>query len=138
MKHCLIMTAYKDAEAINRFIELTPLDWGIYIHVDKKTNIDKEINSRATIFKLKKIYWGSWEHTYVICELLKYAYTDASYDYYHIVSGQDLYAMSPNMIKDYCKNGNNYISAFSIPFSGWKTWGGRLLYFRISDIGFIL
>ena len=39
MKHCIIMTAYQDLPMINKFIESTPEDWGIYIHLDAKLDI---------------------------------------------------------------------------------------------------
>ena len=52
MKHCIIMTAYKDVAMINRIIARCPDNWGIYIHLDRKSDIDEsEIDSRAKVFK---------------------------------------------------------------------------------------
>ncbi len=125
MKHCVIMTAYKDVDAVNRFILSTPVDWEIYIHVDKKSDIDNKINSRARIFKLKKIYWGAWEHIYVILYMIEIARKESDPDYFHIVSGQDYYAMPPYRIDEKTSviEGLNYISVFPIPYAPWeKPW----------------
>ena len=48
MKHCVLITAYKDAPQINRLISRIPEDWGIFIHLYKKSEIkDGDIDSRA-------------------------------------------------------------------------------------------
>ena len=39
MKHCIIMTAYKGADLINNFLNRVPNDWGVYIHIDKKSSM---------------------------------------------------------------------------------------------------
>ena len=54
MKHCVLITAYKDAPQINRLISRIPEDWGIFIHLDKKSEIkDGDIDSRASKKKLR-------------------------------------------------------------------------------------
>ena len=40
MNHCVIMTVCNDLLMINKFVEHIPSDWGIYIHIDMKSNID--------------------------------------------------------------------------------------------------
>lgn len=40
MNHCVIMTVRNDLLMINKFVEHIPSDWGIYIHIDMKSNID--------------------------------------------------------------------------------------------------
>ena len=119
------MTAYKDVEAINRFISSTPWDWGIYIHLDKKSTIRREeIDKRAFVFSINKVYWGAWEHLYVILWLLNKAEDEGNFDYYHIVSGQDFYAMSPDKINETLVSleGNNLIDYFPIPHPTWNCW----------------
>lgn len=59
MKHCVLITAYKDAPQINRLISRIPEDWGIFIHLDKKSEIkDGYIDSRAIGVKRRNIYIG--------------------------------------------------------------------------------
>jgi len=40
MNHYVIMTVYRDLSMINKVVEHIPNDWGIYIHIDMKSNID--------------------------------------------------------------------------------------------------
>lgn len=125
------MTAYKDVAMINRFISLTPVDWGIYIHMDRKSNIRiSEINSRAKVFSIKKIYWGAWEHLYVFWYLIKMAKnSELKFDYYHLVSGQDFYACP---ISEFDRllgfDGMSYMGLFSIPNPHWKWEGGYKIF----------
>lgn len=129
MRHCLIMTVYKDLPMIKRFISAVPADWGIYVHIDAKSALtEKDIPSRANVWKLKKIYWAGWEHLYAICFLLKQACKER-YDYYHIVSGQDFFASSPERFDELLgKENMNYVDLFRLP--GPKTWweGGYKIF----------
>lgn len=127
MRHCVIMTAYKDIEQINAFLSKIPEDWGIYVHLDKNCPISIQDVSRksAHVYKMEKTYWASWEHLYVVVYMMEKASEDGNdYDYYHIVSGQDYFAVSP---KDFdailSDRGYNYIHLKAIPRSDWPAWG---------------
>ena len=59
MNHCLLITAYKDVDSINRIIEYTPKEWGVYIHLDQKSHISpSQISDRANVYKVLKVKWG--------------------------------------------------------------------------------
>lgn len=135
MKHCIIMTAYHDLPMINKFIESTPEEWGIYIHLDAKSEIQlSEISSRAKVYKIKKIYWGAWEHLWAFVYLLKAAYTENRYDYFHLVSGQDYFATSPCDFDNILGNKEkSYVGLFSIP-NDWWGWDGGLKIFQYKTI----
>ena len=140
MKHCLIMTAYKDVKSINHFIDHTPSDWGIYIHLDKKSSISiDEIRERAKVIKKYKIYWGGWEHLKAMMDMLTAASDDGnSYYYYHIVSGQDYFASSPRVFDSIVgENHNNYIGYHQFPGADWWWEGGYKIfkYRTLSSIG---
>lgn len=131
MRHCIIMTAYKDVEIINRFIALTPTDWGIYIHLDKKSKFRiSDINSRANVYSIKKVYWGGWEHLYAFWFLLNRAKESGiHFDYYHLISGQDFYATSPiNFDKLVGDEKMSYMGLFSIPNLHWNWEGGYKIF----------
>lgn len=65
MRHCLIMTAYKDAEMINSIIDETPVSWGVYIHIDAKSSLlSSMINNRAIVIK-KISYILGWNRTFI-------------------------------------------------------------------------
>lgn len=127
------MTAYKDVEMINRFIGTIPVEWGIYVHIDKKSSIPtEEINSRAIVIKRFKIYWGAWEHLYAFWTLLEMAHqSNNNYDYYHLVSGQDYLAVNPQYFDELLgPEGTNYVEVFSIPRAGWWEGGEPIFQYR--------
>ena len=126
------MTAYKDVENINRIISYTSDDWGIYIHLDKKSKINiVDINPKANIFKIKKIYWGSWEHLWAFNYLLTQAEASGvRYDYYHLITGQDFYASPVKCFDEILGDGKfNYLGIFQIPNTKWG-WESGLAIFR--------
>lgn len=128
MKHCILMTAYKDVGMINEFISLIPDQWGCYVHLDKKCKIDiGEIASKAKVFKQYRIYWGGVEHLKAFLLLLTKAYNDGcDYDYYHLVTGQDFFAVSPKQFDEIIGDKRlNYIEFHKCPYAVWdKCWGG--------------
>lgn len=53
------MTAYKDVEQINRFINVAPDNFDFYIHLDKKSAVDKSaLSPRAKVFSEYNVFWG--------------------------------------------------------------------------------
>jgi len=136
MNHCLIITAYKDIENLNRLIHYAPEEWGIYIHLDKKSSIRKEeIDKRAHVYQKKRIYWGAWEHLWVVHFLLREALTsDIHYDYYHLITGQDFFACPTNEFDDIVgKQGFNYMGIFPIPNKHWG-WEMGLAIFKYKTL----
>lgn len=132
MRHCIIMTAYKDVEGINRFIKFTPPEFDIYIHVDRRANITlTDIDNRAHVYSEYKIHWGAVEHLEAIWFLMEKATEDdRGYDYYHLVSGQDFYATPLKNIDNVLGNeGINYMGIFLLPNENWA-WNGGYDIFR--------
>lgn len=141
MKHCIIMTAYKDVGMINKIIARTPDDWGIYIHLDRKSDIKvSEIDSRAKTFKKYKIYWGGVEHIKAVLMLLREAINmGVDYDYFHIITGQDYFVTDPGKF-DFVLglNKNNYIEVNTLPNKNWGPCNGSLdllRYRHLSSFG---
>lgn len=127
MKHCLIMTVYKDVEMINQIIDETPVSWGIYVHIDTKSSLASSmISNRAVIIKKYRIYWGGVEHLHAFIELMNMALSSGeNYDYYHLITGQDYYAVSPAQFDTILgDDGMNYLDVFPLPRQGW--WGNGL------------
>lgn len=56
MKHCILMTVYKDVEQINRIIEFAPENFDFYVHIDKKSKLTRsDISKRANVFSEYRI-----------------------------------------------------------------------------------
>lgn len=127
------MTVYKDIDTINRFIQATPSDWGIYVHIDSKSNINiEDIRRYDYCIKKHKIYWGSWRHLYSFWQLLEEA-SKEQYDYYHLVTGQDYFATSPDKADDLVgKEGYSYFDIFTLPRKNW--WEGGFSIYQYPTI----
>lgn len=121
------MTAYKEFELINRFIEHTPKDWNIYIHLDKKLKIKKKcINKRAKVISTQSVKWGSISHLHAILDLLRIACRKAGEEtYFHIVTGQDYYITPPERFDNRIESGKIYLDVISNP--NWYD-GGKSIY----------
>lgn len=126
MRHCIIMTAYKNVDQINHLIRLIPVEWGIFIHIDKKSDINiKDIDNRACIIKKWNIYWGSINHLKAVLDLLKIAIEKGTFDYFHIITGQDLIIATPTQFDEIMAQNNIYIDCIEIPYEKWRyNWGG--------------
>ena len=126
MKHCVIMTVYTDICQVNRFISTIPEDWDVYVHVDKKSDINvKDIIPKAYSSKIFNVYWGSFNHLMAFWRLMEIAYSRKEYDYYHLVSGQDFWSKPLENIRGIIDVGNIYLDVVSDP-----TWydGGYEIY----------
>lgn len=127
MKHCLIITAYKDLSQIKALVRNIPQNWGCFIHIDKKSSISKDdlenIDSRIVVLKRYNIFWGSVNHLLAFLDLLNMAITsETEYDYFHLITGQDYFAMNPAEFDKLIEMGKSYIEVHSCPRPGW--WGG--------------
>lgn len=97
MKHAFLIIAHSDKEQLKELLKA--LDYSendIYIHIDKKSNINdtddifyESKNSKVIVKKKFDIRWGA--ESIVFCELFlfRYAMNDGYHDYYHIISGAD-------------------------------------------------
>lgn len=132
MKHCIIMTAYKDVGLINKIIESAPDNFDFYIHLDKKCQITpSDISPRANVFKKYKIFWGSIEHLKAFLFLLSKAYgANRQYDFYHLITGQDYICCPLSRIDDLLKLHTSYLDCFDLPQSHWWMGGLHILQYR--------
>lgn len=132
MRHCVVMTAYKDVEQINRFINAAPENFDFYIHLDKKSSIDKgKISSRAKIFSKYNIFWGGVEHLQAFLYLLKEAYQGGiKYDFYHLCTGQDYFACPITTFEQRLEEGMCYLDFYMLPKKNWWHGGFYILRYR--------
>lgn len=126
------MTAYKEPKMINKIINSAPDNYDFYVHLDKKCCIEiSEIDSRAHTYKIYKIYWGGIEHLKAFLFLLKEAHlARKKYDFYHLVTGQDFYAIPFNKVDSLLKADTPYIDCFKLPLKNWWHGGLHILQYR--------
>lgn len=132
MKHCVLMTVYKDPKLINHIIELAPNNFDFYVHIDKKSKIKKnDILSRAIVYKEYKIYWGGMEHLLAFLKLLSEASNNGrEYDFYHLITGQDFWCCPFSSFDSLLKKDHVYMEIHQLPRFGWHNGGYDLLKLR--------
>lgn len=130
MKHCILMTVYKDVEQINRIIEFAPENFDFYVHIDKKSKLTRsDISKRANVFSEYRIYWGAVEHLKAFLFLMNKAFhSEKRYDFYHLITGQDFYATSFDNFEKLLEKDKIYISYFNLPRKKW--WHGGFAIVR--------
>lgn len=128
------MTVYKASSVpvINQLISHLPDDWGIYIHIDKKSDINPScIDARAHVCSIYKIYWGSKEHLDAELALFKQAYeSTVGFDYFHLVSGEDYWCCPPCNFDTVFTPPYSYMYSHPLPWSGWYNGGFELIQYK--------
>jgi len=96
LKVAYIMLCHKNPVQINRLINsLQYQGCDFYIHIDKKSSIEKELVSSSNIFILEKskrldIKWGGISMIHATLNLIKEVLeSNRDYDYIWLISGQD-------------------------------------------------
>lgn len=126
MKHAYLIIAHKESVVLEKLLELLDKkDNDIYIHVDAKTKkFDFKkyerllAHSKVVFTERTKVYWGDYSQINSELVLLKAA-TTGKYDYYHLISGQDLPIKSNSWIDDFFEenSGKNFVSVANKPIS---------------------
>ena len=97
MKHAFLILAHNNWWQLEELIKLIDSEnHDIYIHVDKKAKnfdaqkfIDISTVSNVKLYQQYKVYWGGYSMVEAELFLLDKAHLN-NYDYYHIISGEDL------------------------------------------------
>lgn len=110
MKIAIAMLCHKNIEQINALLRaMAHDDIYFYIHVDRKSGIDRETITGKNVYVLNKdssvdIQWGGFgmiEATLRLIETI--SQSDQKYDYIWLMSGQDWPLRSANEIVEYVK-----------------------------------
>ena len=128
MKIGILITAHTNPDHLKRLVEVLKKDFSIFIHLDKKSNIDQKDFAHETnvhVIKTHKVYWGSYNQILATLDLLKLAYEHAC-DYYMLISGSDLpIKTNSEIIAEIQKNQEiNYIGYAKLPREDWPLNGG--------------
>lgn len=90
----LLITAYKNTEQLIKLIESASKNFRVFLHIDKKSNIDiEEVRRRSPstqVINEFHITWGGYNHLAAIIALIKMALQDEKITYIHVISGQDM------------------------------------------------
>lgn len=138
MKHAILITAYKDPDAILDLIEFFGEEFNIYIHLDKKSKINKDIFPKKQNIYLSskfKVNWAGTNHLKCILHLIDEALKLKENEFFHLITGEDF----PVKTTDEFANIDityNYLRYFEMPYSGWGEDGGmhRISFFNFFDL----
>lgn len=151
MRIAILMLAHKNFNQLNRLLERLTKDFDVYLHLDKKWDIDESHFKKFPNVVLTRRYninWGSYQQVQADAELFTTAFKK-DYDYYILISGQDLPIKSNGEIISFLEANKEYSFVDHEAFPK-KTWekdfdGGytRVIYyygfdFKKNLIGFIL
>lgn len=112
----LLITAYKNVEQLERLIHYFS-SFNIYIHIDKKSEIDpSDLNKYKNVKVIKKysIGWGSVNHLRAVIDLLKLAIDNEQNNFIHIISGQDIPVRSISDFKKFEHDNHIYMDCTSV------------------------
>ena len=132
MKHCILMTVYKDLDQINRIIDVAPANFDFFVHIDKKSKLKiKDISKRAKVYSEYRIFWGAVEHLKAFLFLMDKALkSNKKYDFYHLITGQDFYACPFKDFDSLLEEGKNYMEIIKLPRKGWWNGGFHIIKYK--------
>lgn len=139
-KHAFLIMAHRDDLSFRSLIQqLDDDNSDIFIHMDEKnteynsSDINKLIE-KSNIYHVKRtnVTWGGFSQ--IACELilLAEATKTGQYDYYHLLSGQDLLIANMEDLYDFFSEnqGKEFIRFQSETF----TYEGRVQYYSMQDM----
>lgn len=109
-KHAFLVLAHKDDYTFHTLLRLIDdSENDIFIHMDRK-NHNYNFKSTEKLIKCSKVYhitprvrvtWGAYSSIKAELNLLRTATETGKYDYYHLLSGEDLPIKSQKYIHDF-------------------------------------
>lgn len=101
MEHAIILMAHCNPYQLIPLSKYFSSDCMVFIHIDSKDNISPYIYKKLSsipwvqlISKRFDIHWGGFSMLEAELYLLRFAYENGRYDFYHLISGQD-YPIKP-------------------------------------------
>ncbi len=121
---CMLIHVYTEQQ--RRLIKHLSSDFDVYIHIDKKSSIDKTqlYMPKVYVYKEYPVYWGSYNQILATLFLFQTAYKK-QYSRYILISGEDIPIRSNLEIKRfYSNNSYEYFEYSKLPRSVWNDNGG--------------
>ena len=135
MKIAWLVLAHTDPHQVLRLVNRlsSEPDWKVFIHVDKRTNIDdfSEVLDQPGVFQTKDrfdVYWGGWSMVKAMNALI--TETDDSYERYMFLSGLDYPLVSNVEINDFFQmhSADEFIKTVKLSGNKNKYFSNRVTY----------
>ncbi len=121
MKLCVLILAHSNPKQLETLLkDLKKSNIDIYIHIDKKSDISSFIHLKSeNIFFIDErveIFWGEFSIVEATLNLLKVS-SKEKYDYYALLSGNDILVQSPEKLKIHLQknSGHEFINIIAMP-----------------------
>ena len=112
-KICFLILAHKNQNQLMRLINHLKKDFDIYVHIDKRANLNIKSFDNVKVYKEIKTYHGDVSLVIATLFLIREAYK-SNYDRYIFISGQDIPLKTNKEIIDFFNTSKEYISYESI------------------------
>jgi hypothetical protein len=137
MKIAILILAHKNVWQLQKLVERLADSFDIFIHADRKWDFDTTIfNAYGNVYFVKRheVHWGSHLQIDATVELFTAAWKK-QYDYYMLISGQDLPIKSNRAIMNFVVQNQaiNFVNYESLPKKDWADQNGgfdRLDYYH--------
>ena len=138
MRIAILILLHEYKEQQRRLILDLSKDFSVFVHIDKKSNIDvKDLQlSNVYAFKKFKVYWGSYNQIRATLFLFQQA-NKQHFERYIFISGSDVPLKSnKEIIEFFLQNNNEYLEFQQLPSPWWNGNGGfdRIDYFYTNNI----
>ena len=121
MKMAIAIQCHTNSNQINRLIDyFQDEDIDIYIHVDKKANIIRELEIKENVYLIENrvdVKWGQFSQVEATLNIFKtIKKSNYKYKYIHLISGQDYPIKSLQAFKDFFMHQNEeFIEYLPLP-----------------------
>lgn len=127
-----LLTLYMNESQSNIFIKqlLRYQESYIFIHIDKKSDFDKNkliVNDRIKILPEQYVIdWGDYSQIDVTLRLMEFAKKCGDYDYYSVHSGNDIVVKPINELVDWLSDDSSYayLDCEKLPYVKFQYGGG--------------
>lgn len=147
MKQAILIAAYKNFDHLIDIINFFNDDaFGIYLHIDKKTKLPKNVierlnrvNNLKFISRKYIVNWGGINQLNCYLLLAEEALKHKENIYFHLISGQDFPVKSINEFKNLFTTPikYDYLENFQLPRKQWENENGgfdRFIYYYFLDV----
>ena len=97
-KICFLILAHKNQDQLMRLINHLKKDFDIYVHIDKKSNLNIKSFDNVKIYNDFKVYYADVTQVTTTLFLIEEAYKNY-YDRYIFISGNDIPLKNNQYIK---------------------------------------
>ena len=110
-RHAYLIMAHSNPSQLIKLLTILDDDRNdIFLHIDAKANIDKNLfvdivkKSNLLIIESTSVFWAEYSQVEVELRLLEAATKENHYQYYHLLSGLDLPIKTQDYIHSFFEN----------------------------------